>query len=240
MQAKAAPDAATGDGVIQRVRIGLVNGNITASHIRRSRRVAGGLRNGGQGDHTTAYLSMQHMIVNAVNNLAPGDAHDNLIDTHLAMMNFPGYARSPQWLRNQSQNRFLLEQARQGGAITLAQIRDYGTFLLQLRNRMALSSLPTTGGSTGNHAEQRHGGGLQQEEQRLQNGHAPRYTRQDILISMVALCDTRRIRRSVHNVNRQDEIAVQHGLSMVQSYPTICQQYGITAQNVTGRVIAAL
>ncbi|WP_437726983.1 eCIS core domain-containing protein [Sorangium sp. So ce861] len=187
---------------------------------------------GSQDDHTTAYVTFEHQIVNAIDKVTAAEAWDNLVATHRVIRRLPGYAESHKWLLKQSEEIYSANSTVDPSSVDKNVVKDYANDILVIRNRIALTSLKTTGGSTGGQNEATHAGGLQHEEKRLRSpDNDPRYTKDDIIESMMSLLDRRRL-NTVSDDATRTTIVNQHVMSILDSYPSVVDRYGITEKDL--------
>jgi hypothetical protein len=214
------------DGTIQRMlNVTEAGGVITAKG--NGTRPAGSLSNGGQGDHTTPYVTFEHQLINAIQGTTTADAWTNLIATHDVYRNLPGYSLSPKWLTKQSEESFNINSAVDASTATADNIEEYANTLLEIRNRLKYTSLPTKGGTTGGNNKSQTAGGLHWLEGQLRQGKTITYTKEDAIINMWNTFDHERF----EDVSKEDDrrnILTQHIKSILDSYPLVTEYYGIT------------
>ncbi|WP_340063705.1 hypothetical protein [Ascidiimonas aurantiaca] len=219
-------------GVVQRMISVKENskGRITATGD--GKRPAGPLSGGSQGDHTTAYVTFEHQLINAVYGVTPAQAWQGLVVTHNTIRSLPGYAQTAKWLTSQSDQRHTNMSAVDPKTVTAQDIQDYANFILEVRNRLKLTALETKGGSTGGHNEATNAGGLQKEEQNIRNGKAPSYTKDDIMLSMMRTLDHERIKKNAVDSTTKGDIVSQHITSILDTYWQVAAAYKITSANL--------
>ncbi len=181
-----------------------------------------------QGDHMTAYVTFEHQIINAIYGQTPDTAWGSLLYTHAIIKFLPGYAETAKWITTLSDQRYDNATGQDTTQITLDDVDKYANFLLEIRNRIALTSLKTSGGSTGGQNESTHAGGLQDEERNLRNGKAKKYTKDDIMTSMMRLLDHDRLGRSVKSQTKKENIIEQHLISILDTYWIVAREYQIS------------
>jgi hypothetical protein len=195
-------------------------------------RPAGPLSGGSQGDHTTPYVTFEHQMINAIYGMNLPTAWKSLLATHRAIAKLPGYAMTAKWLTNQSDVKYEENSEVNPKHVTIDDIGTYANFLLEVRNRLALTSLPTSGGSTGGRNEATHAGGLQEEEKNIRNEKDPKYEKTDIMSAMIKLLDHDRLERSVKDSDKKDMILDQHIKSILDSYWRVTEAYGISEKDL--------
>lgn len=196
------------------------------------KRPPGSLSDGGQGDHTTAYVTFEHQMINAIYGMNLPTAWNSLLATHRTILDLPGYAISANWLTKLSDRKYQENSKVKPKHVTIDDIGSYANFLLEVRNRLALTSLPTSGGSTGGRNEATHAGGLQEEEKNIRNGKDSKYEKTDIMTSMIKLLDHDRLNSSVKDSNKMDMILDQHIKSILDSYWRVAEAYDISEKDL--------
>lgn len=196
------------------------------------KRPLGGLSKGSQGDHTTPYTTLQHGIINAIEDESLTNAWMNLVATHSIYTMLPGYKKSNKWLQEASNNLLSQNRSIDPDGVAAEEIKEYANELLKIRNRVALSSLPTTGGTTGGNNEQNTSGALQHLERRLRKRDECDFSKEDVIITMWNTIDFERL-LSLHDEEKQEAILKQHKISILDSYPLITEKFGITSDDLT-------
>ena len=207
-----------------------VGGALTATGD--GHRPRGSLSGGDQGDHTTAYVTFEHQMINAIYGKTPEAAWNDLVTTHYNITTFAGYAESQKWLITQSDKILSDNQKVDATKVTAKDVETYANNILTIRNRMAYTSLATKGGSTGGQNEATHAGGLQAEEVVLRQGKKKRYSKNDIMTSMMRALDHQRLKKSAVDGDALQIILKQHVASIIDTYFRVAKEYGISEKDL--------
>ena len=177
-------------------------------------------KGGSQGDHTTPYVTLEHQIANAINEVKRADAWTNLKDTFAVYKTLPGWDDSDKWVTVNLANELDGLLAAGGNIDKMQYAVDK---MLTLRNQMAYTSLPK--GGTGN-GESKWAGSLHYQERQFQLGKTPALAEKDVLDYAWKAFDHRRIEQQ-GDAKRQ-KIYEQHARTMVDSYPLLNNHLSVT------------
>jgi hypothetical protein len=192
-----------------------------------SERPPGPLTGGSQGDHTTPFVTLQHQLINAVQDLPPADAWHNLVETHKHYKTLPGYDLSAKWLIKQSDALLATNETVDTTKVDATHVESYANDLLTIRNGLKYTSLPTTGGSTGGNNESNTAGGLHWLEGELRRGKGTKFSQADAIKTMWDTFDGVRY-QTLTNATDQANILKQHIATVLDAYPTVTQHFTLT------------
>ena len=179
---------------------------------------------GAQGDHLTPFTVLQDQIVNAIEFSSLEHAWVNLESTYGVYRTLPGWPSTAKWVREGYTQRLDKAFVARGD---IDDLQAAVTLMLELRNRVGLTSVPKGGGG---HAEAKWAGGLQHQERQFQLGHAPKPDRGDVIGYMWMAFEHGRVEQM--GDEKRALVVRQHAVNVTDAYPQLCGALKLGADEV--------